>query len=252
MGNSIYGQTPSTVFAVIRDNILNESHEYYTFNTQKYDLLKELVLLAEKEKEYYENIINYYKSKKSNDGTQLEHITKFNKSIDEFTKELVRLELEKEENLQGNCCDNDDDTNECCSSSNKCCKTSDTEDNACCENKDECTTCTVPTNDAELTDKQFDDEYPGQMKEIACDTKLLDLVYGLLQLDLANKLLSDLVVDETLNIPERNEKTFALIKEKWSNMNALEKDARSMQYEAAALVKPCQEAYSNWANWSVI
>lgn len=233
MGNSIYGQAPSTVFAVVRDNILNESHEHYIFNTEKYDLLKELSSLSEKEKEYFEDIINYYKSKKSNDGTQIDHLIKFNKIIDEFAKELVRLELE--EDLNGY------------ESANKCCKIDDNDDN-----QDEFTTCTVPINDPFIIDKQFDDEYPGGMKTIACDTKLLDLTYGLLQLNLADDLLKDLVIDETLSTPERNSQVFNLVKERWNNMTKEEKDAKNMQYRTIEGVKPCTEALQNWLNWGVM
>ena len=96
MGNSIYGQTPSIIFTIIRENVLNESTNSYEFKTDKYDFQKELILLSTKEKSYFNNIINYHNSLKTNEITHEQYKKNIICSLDNLNNSLIKIELIKD------------------------------------------------------------------------------------------------------------------------------------------------------------
>ena len=93
------------------------------------------------------------------------------------------------------------------------------------------------------------------LKILSRDTQLLDITYGLLQLELGMELLQNINVhnlNNNLSIQEKNNKIFELIREKWEGFDDDKKSSRTMQTKTIEIVKPCKEALQNWFNWSII
>jgi hypothetical protein len=230
MIKNIYGQTPSTVYSIIRDNVLNNSST--SFDINKFDFVNELLPLSKKEEEYYNNMINYYNSKKNNDGNHLNYIKSFNNLLTNYNNELIRLNLISQDHLD----ETEDESDEC----------------------DSCDTYNLPSNseddcklEYEILDQQFDINFQGEMRKIMCENKLLDLTYGLLQLRLGINLLMDLNNDENLSIYERNKLNYELIKEKWESLTDDNRNARIMQHKTIELVNPCDKSLFEWVNFSI-
>jgi len=231
MGNSIYGSTPSTVWTLIRTNVLNPNDEKHRFNVQKFDFIEEMIKLGELEHEFLEMSINYYNSKKKGYSSEnwlyniipaalswMWNVTYAQnlKDMHEKTKalmiEMIRLEL----------IPNDQYTE----------------------------LLTKEPHYFEVSN-QFNEDYKGELRTVACDTFLLDLTYGLFQLEMAQELLQDIEVIAN-SLEEKNELVYQIIKDRWSLLSEDQKSSRTMQNSVVEQVKPCQMAFNNWWNNSIL
>ncbi len=99
--------------------------------------------------------------------------------------------------------------------------------------------------DFSVTEQKFEEEckFGDFHKNLICDTKLLDFTYGLLQLELTEKLLA--------NITE-NDDMCEILKNRWNALSTEERSIRIMQYLAVAKVGPCYEALQDWWNDSIV
>lgn len=107
------------------------------------------------------------------------------------------------------------------------------------------------TPDYRQSNMNFDQEYKGEMKIIACDTFLLDLTYGLFQLEMARELIKDIEVI-TNTQEETNEFAYQIIRNRWNMLSEDQRSSRIMQNSVVEQVKPCQLAFNNWWNNSII
>ena len=109
-------------------------------------------------------------------------------------------------------------------------------------------------NDESNENDDKNTQEPSWLLRLECDTRSLDLTYGLLQLEMAMMLLGEIELTdaEQNDFTEKNNRVFSLIKEKWQNMSTEEKSARTMQLKAVQKVEPCREALENWWNWGIL
>lgn len=221
MGNTVYGQKPSVVFEIIRYNILTPRNELI-FSTNKYDFQKEMRLLAEKEKIFYENAIEYQHMRLTNSENLDKQKLECLKSGKDFYQLLSQLELTDKLFSM------DFDTDEI--------------------------KITREVNQEESQEKESQTERWEFGLRVECDMALLDLTFGLLQLEMAEMLLEEISKEnnDIDNIIEKNAIAFTTIKNKWRIMDSEEKSSRAMQSKAIEKSQACPEAVQNWWNWGII
>lgn len=159
----------------------------------------DLQLLSQKEKNYYIHVINYYRAKREKSQNAIDRLKEFIEYSREYDECLENLELKEKDDIPD-------------------------------------------TIDPEAFDRQFDEEHDCDndfLRNIVCDTKLLDLTYGLLQLELAERLLTGITENDDLR---------ETIQSRWKALTNEERSARTMQGLTVERVNPCKEAFQNWWN----
>lgn len=247
MGNSVHGQSPSIVFELIRNNILNPVDKH-KFNISKYDFLKEMELLVPKERVYYELALECQCLRLKGDNKFETCSKEFVKAARDVHNLLVKLEL-SDCSLQEEESEESDESNKVDESKNDEKSKDDEPTNDKKDDESNETSCHNEDNNGPNENDQ-----PNWLLRLECDTRSLDLAYGLLQLEMAVMLLGEIELTdaEQNDFTGKNNKVFSLIKEKWQNLTTEEKSARTMQSKAVQKVEPCREALQNWWNWGIL